>query len=290
LFTKQSNSVYSHKYHTLGLAHPAQANIALTAFKASRGHATTKNKEKHEYMTFWQYLTTTFTHNSTDKTEVAQDKQRVNNKTPTNSTFEGAKMSQARVLTERELRKVLAYCSSQPHAERNRAMLLCTHLAGMRVGEVSALRICDVLAADGTVKDEIHLSASQTKGNKGRTVYVAQRLRDELTKYMHARFGIRNLLAVTYTDTQLALFPTQKSPARGFTPNTLCQLMHLIYKRAGIEGASSHSGRRSFITKLADKGVGVHVLMHLASHKSIATTQRYITVNDDMKRKAVELV
>lgn len=104
-------------------------------------------------------------------------------------------MSQARVLTDRELRKVLAYCSSQPHAERNRAMLLCTHLAGMRVGEVSALRICDVLAADGTVKDEIHLSASQTKGNKGRTVCVAQRLRDELTKYMHARFGIRNLLA-----------------------------------------------------------------------------------------------
>jgi integrase/recombinase XerD len=249
-----------------------------------------KNKEKHEYMTFWQYLTTTFTHNSTDKTEVAQNNQRVNNKTPTNSTFEGAKMSQARVLTDRELRKVLAYCSSQLHAERNRAMLLCTHLAGMRVGEVSALRICDVLSADGTVKDEIHLSASQTKGNKGRTVYVAQRLRDELTKYMHARFGIRNLLAVTYTDTQLALFPTQKSPARGFTPNTLCQLMHLIYKRAGIEGASSHSGRRSFITKLADKGVGVHVLMHLASHKSIATTQKYISTNPSIMKAAVELV
>jgi integrase/recombinase XerD len=66
--------------------------------------------------------------------------------------------------------------------------------------------------------------------------------------------------------------------------------MHLIYKRAGIEGASSHSGRRSFITKLADKGVGVHVLMHLASHKSIATTQKYISTNPSILKAAVELV
>ena len=67
-------------------------------------------------------------------------------------------MSQARVLTERELRKVLSYCSNQPHASRNRAMLLCTHMAGMRVGEVAALRICDVLGADGAVMDEIALA------------------------------------------------------------------------------------------------------------------------------------
>ena len=60
-------------------------------------------------------------------------------------------MSQARVLTERELRKVLSYCNTQPHATRNKTMLLCTHMAGMRVGEVSALRVSDVLATDGKI-------------------------------------------------------------------------------------------------------------------------------------------
>ncbi len=68
-------------------------------------------------------------------------------------------MAQARVLTERELRKLLQFCSTQPHAPRNRAMLLCTHLAGMRVGEVAALRLCDVLAADSTVLDAVSLQA-----------------------------------------------------------------------------------------------------------------------------------
>ena len=199
-------------------------------------------------------------------------------------------MSQARVLTEKELRKVLNFCNTQPHATRNRTMLLCTHMAGMRVGEVAALTVSDVLAMDGTVKEEIALSAQQTKGNRARTVLVPKKLRDELTSYLQQRYGLTNLLAVTQTDTQRALFPTQKNPKRGFTANTLCQLFHKIYKDSQMYGATSHSGRRTFITKLADKGVGVRVLMVLAGHKSIATTQRYIELNPTIMKAAVELI
>jgi len=222
--------------------------------------------------------------------KVVQTKQRKHTFTQVNTTFGVKAMSQARVLTERELRKVLNYCSNQPHAARNRAMLLCTHMAGMRVGEVAALRICDVLGADGAVLDEIALAASQTKGNHSRTVLVPKKLQEELTEYLQERFGLKDLLAVTLTDTQRALFPTQKNPKRGFTANTLCQLFHKIYKDARMTGATSHSGRRTFITKLADKGVGVRVLMALAGHKSITTTQRYIELNPTVMKAAVELI
>jgi integrase/recombinase XerD len=147
-----------------------------------------------------------------------------------------------------------------------------------------------VLAADGNVMEEIALAASQTKGNHSRTVLVPKKLQDELTDYLQQRFGLVNLLAATHTDTQRALFPTQKNPKRGFTANTLCQLFHKIYKDARMTGATSHSGRRTFITKLADKGVGVRVLMALAGHKSIATTQRYIELNPTVMKAAVELI
>ena len=222
--------------------------------------------------------------------QVVQTNQRVHTYMHANTTLGEKAMSQARVLTERELRKVLSYCNTQPHSTRNRAMLLCTHLAGMRVGEVAALRICDVLAADGTILEEVGLSAAQTKGNSARTVLLPKRLREELASYLQQRFGLADLMAVTYTDTTRAMFPTQKNPKRGFTSNTLCQLMHNIYKRSQMTGASSHSGRRGFITKLADKGVGVRVLMALAGHKSIATTQRYIELNPSIMRTAVELI
>ena len=199
-------------------------------------------------------------------------------------------MSQARVLTDKEIKRVLAYCATQPHSARNRCMLLCTHLSGMRVGEVASLKISDVLNADGTIKEEIALTAQQTKGDKSRTVVVPKKLRDELSNYLQQRYGLKELKAVTLTDTTRALFPTQKNPKRGFTANTLCQLFHSIYKNAQMSGATSHSGRRSFITKLADRGVGVRVLMALAGHRSIATTQRYIELNPTIMRNAVELI
>lgn len=57
-----------------------------------------------------------------------------------------------------------------------------------------------------------------------------------------------------------------------------------------MEGASSHTGRRSMITRLAAKGVGVRVLAELAGHSSIAITQRYVDVNDEQMRVAINTI
>ena len=201
-----------------------------------------------------------------------------------NTTFRDESMSkQAKTLTATELRRVLDYTATRKHSARNRALLMTTHLSGMRVGEVASLRNSDVLDAEGNIRTEIRLSAEQTKGNEARVVFVSDKLRKELELY------IRYVDKATINPT-LKFFYSQKRASDGFTANTLTQFFHYLYKKAGVDGASSHSGRRTFITNLASKGVGVRVLMSLAGHKNISTTQAYIDVNDDMKRKAVELV
>ncbi len=58
--------------------------------------------------------------------------------------------------------------------------------------------------------------------------------------------------------------------------NSLVQVFGRFYRKAGLSNASSHSGRRSFLTGLAHKGVNVRVLAALAGHKNISTTQRYM--------------
>jgi integrase/recombinase XerD len=188
-------------------------------------------------------------------------------------------MKQAKTFTEKELKQVLTYISLRRHALRNRAMVLLTHWAGMRVGEVAALLAGDLVNADGSIRSEIRLAPEQTKGRHARTVFLGQKLRRELAAYVAS---LKN------PKLDRPLFYTQKQA--GFTANTLCQYFHWLYKGAGIQGASSHSGRRSFITNLASRGVGVRVLMSLAGHRDISTTQRYIDVNDEMQRKAVDLV
>ena len=114
-----------------------------------------------------------------------------------------------------------------------------------------------------------------------RTVFVSEKLKKELTAYISATKTLHP---------NDKLFYTQKNLCDGFTANTLTQHLFWMYRRAGIQGASSHSTRRTFITNLAAQGISVRVLASLAGHASIATTQAYIDVNDDMKRKAVELV
>jgi integrase/recombinase XerD len=186
---------------------------------------------------------------------------------------------QAKTLNERELQRLLDYVAKTKQAKRNRTILLLTHLAGMRIGEVAALRVCDVLASDNTVRDEINLSAAQTKGKRSRSVLLNERMRGELASYMQT---------VKVTNPKQALFATQRS--EGFSANSLTQVVNGIYKQAGLDGASSHSGRRGFLTNLAEKGVSVRVMMALAGHANMATTQRYIDLRPGVLRNAVELV
>ena len=189
-------------------------------------------------------------------------------------------MAQAKTLTQAEIDQVLRYIATkQRYSARNRAMLLMSHYSGMRVGEIAHVRIGDVRNEDGSIKNEIRLSASQTKGNKGRTVFVNEKLRAEIASYLRTHKHRHATEPLFFTEKQI-----------GFSANSLAQWFFHVYKNAGVTGASSHSGRRSFATNIAAQGVGIKVLQKLLGHKNIQTTSVYIYASDEMMRNAVELV
>ena len=188
-------------------------------------------------------------------------------------------MKQAATLTDKQLKLVLAHCAARKHSTRDRAIVMMSFLAGLRAKEIAALMLSDVTDADGNIRAEFVLSPEQTKGRKARRVFVSQRLQRELAAYIKLR---------KVSPKCSALFPTQKDQA--FSANSLCQLFLKIYAESGITGASSHSGRRSLLTSLAAKGVSVRVLQEIAGHSSMDITQRYIDVNDQQMRAAIELM
>ena len=217
-----------------------------------------------------------------DKKEADFKKQRKYTLDIQKLTLRRALMSkQAKTLTQQEIRRVFDYVATRAHAERNRAMFATMLYAALRVKECASLRYADVLDAEGKIKAEIYLTAEQTKGSKSGTVFVSEKLRKELQAYVKA---------VPYKSITDKLFYSQKRPQLGWNSNTLCQYFHHLFKNCGIDGASSHSPRRTAITNLADKGVSVRVLQSIARHANISTTQCYIDVNDAMKRKAIELI
>ena len=81
-------------------------------------------------------------------------------------------MKQAKVLTEKDVKLVLAHIARNSFANRNRAMFLLMLHSGMRVGEIAALSVSDVVDSHGKVREQILLRAHQTKGNEARTVLL----------------------------------------------------------------------------------------------------------------------
>jgi integrase/recombinase XerD len=95
---------------------------------------------------------------------------------------------------------------------------------------------------------------------------------------------------VQYIERSYPFFASQKSVKSGFSANSLAQTFALLYKSADIEGASSHSGRRTFLTSLANRGTAIHILKTLAGHRSISTTAAYLYSSPSQLKAAVELV
>jgi|TARA_Y100000294_G_C8487739_1_gene309470 integrase/recombinase XerD len=118
-------------------------------------------------------------------------------------------------------------------------------------------------------------------GPLGRSVPISKRLAKELKSYLDS-------LHPNALKPEAPLFVSQKGGR--FTPHGIVMLLQRLYRDAGIHDASSHSGRRSFATGLAEKGVSVFVLKELLGHSSIQTTSGYVHAGEHMQRNAVELL
>jgi integrase/recombinase XerD len=121
-------------------------------------------------------------------------------------------MAQAKTLTTAEIERLLAHINTRKYAARNRSMMLLTHWAGLRIGEVACLRWSDVTTTDGQIKDEIRLLPDMTKGRHARTVFVSAKLKAELQAYA---------AQTKCVDRSYPFFASQKSIRAGFNANRL---------------------------------------------------------------------
>ncbi|MDA9949104.1 site-specific integrase [Paracoccaceae bacterium] len=190
-------------------------------------------------------------------------------------------MKQAKLLTDAEFRRLTAIVNSLRYPTRNHTAIALSFYAGLRACEIAALKVDDVFDETGLVKNTIYMSEVQTKGSERTTVLVNSKLQRQLE-----RFGQQYPNYISNRTAPL-LFSAKGG---GFTAQTVVNLFKRIYRMAGIDGASSHSGRRQFVTNLADKGINARVVQALARHKHLSTTQRYIDINDNKLRAAVELI
>ena len=192
---------------------------------------------------------------------------------------------QAKILSEGQIRAALGHVERSRYPERDRAVVLLSVKAGMRAKEIGSLTWGMVTDAEGQIVDVIALPNAASKGKRGgRTIPMHPLLKEALA----ALKALRGDKAVAGARV------VHSERAAGYSAGAIQVWFARLYDALGFVGASSHSGRRTFITKAARKiveaGGSLRDIQELAGHSSLATTQRYIAGDAEAKRRVVALV
>ena len=190
-----------------------------------------------------------------------------------------SKEGKAKVLSEVEFKRLLIVAKSGQFALRNTALLYCSFGLGLRAKEIASITIADVTDSNYKLLEEVCLKRVMTKGEKQRYAYLAhKKVCDALEEYIKT---------IQHLDRDMPLFQTLHRSR--FTPNAMQKWFKSLYDKAGIVGASSHSGRRTFITRLIEQGADIKAVSRLAGHASIVTTAIYVEDNPDRLKRLTNL-
>ncbi|MBU9690781.1 site-specific integrase [Burkholderia multivorans] len=214
------------------------------------------------------------------------------------------------VLSPCQIRHLLRVTeATSRHPARDAVILLLGMSVGMRITEVAQLTVADVMFRSGALRTEVSLRAAITKGCRQRAVYFSSRkLVDAIERYL--AFRVTHELGTTLDksrfrglipDLPLILsrkrYPYSLNRKKRFSADgqlmdywaadSLQSYVTSLYKAAGIK-ASSHSGRRTFATRLLGRGATIEQVQLLLGHESIDDTRRYIDVDREVLSRILE--
>jgi integrase len=187
---------------------------------------------------------------------------------------------QAKILSSQLIEDLLVYAAQTRCPARNAVIVLLSVRAGLRAGEIAKLTWPMVLDPTGEVASGIELRDWAAKKNSGRSIPLHPDLRAALVTWRQLTDGLGSVIV----------------SERGgpMTPVSIVNWFATAYRTIGVDGCSSHSGRRTFITRAArvvhQAGGSLRDVQLLAGHQSIQTTQRYIDGDSDAQRRLVLLI
>jgi integrase len=183
---------------------------------------------------------------------------------------------QAKVLSEGNIKAALGAVATGNRPLRDTVAILMSVRAGLRAKEIAGVIWSMVIDPDGNVGDELVLTNLVSKGKRGGRVIPLNR-------------ELKSALQALHADAR----PNPDEPIIGGTANAITVWFYRLYAGLDLNGASSHSGRRTALTRWARKAVeaggSLRDVQQLAGHAALGTTQRYIDPSEDAKRKLVNL-
>ncbi|KZX77305.1 hypothetical protein A3715_11365 [Oleiphilus sp. HI0009] len=219
-------------------------------------------------------------------------------------------IKKAVVVLPKDLKKLNFVIDLTRNPERNRVILFLLFMAGFRVTEVACVRIKDILWPDGRIREEVRIPAKYTKtSTAGHVYFYNKKLLKALDEYLSLRIDKKQKLAASSEyrgldpDSPVILsengrgYSLKKKKRKDRNGNvkeywaadTLQEVVGMWGKEAGVEGFTSHSGRRTFCTRLTNKaGVSEETVCALMRHESDDMPYRYFDTDEQYIRSVMD--
>lgn len=191
---------------------------------------------------------------------------------------------QALLLTTAAQQKLVRHVSNSRYSERDLVIVLLSLRAGLRASEIAGLKWRMVLNAAGWIGDRMAVEDVIAKRRGGRVIPMHPELRRALTSLLKS------------ADRPSGRDDPVLTSERGghLRAGSVVNLFAGWYGDLGLQGCSSHSGRRTFVTtaarNLARVGGSLRDVQQLAGHRQLATTERYIQGDTTAQRRLVALL
>jgi integrase len=187
---------------------------------------------------------------------------------------------QAKTLSTADVNDLLVFASCTRHPLRNTVIVLLSAKAGLRAGEIANLTWDMLLNSNGQISGLIELHDTAAKKRSGRCIPIHPDLAAALV-------GWRRIAPLC----EYVIASQRGGP---MSPLSIVVWFNRVFKNIGLKGCSSHSGRRTFVTRAArivhKAGGSLRDVQLLAGHRSIQTTQRYIDGDSDAQRKLIAMI
>jgi integrase/recombinase XerD len=187
---------------------------------------------------------------------------------------------QAKILSDGNLDDLLLFAETSRHPLRNKVMVLLSAKAGLRAGEIARLTWAMVTDPTGDIGNVLELPDRAAKKGSGRVIPLHKEVQIALAAWRPV------------TESAGPVIVSERGGP--MTAQSIVVWFAHAYRVIGLDGCSSHSGRRTFITRAArlahHAGGSLRDVQLLAGHRSIQTTQRYIDGDTDAQRKLVSMI
>lgn len=183
---------------------------------------------------------------------------------------------QAAVLTDAEYSKIRKQIRSQKY----KLLLDLAWYTGERWGALVKLKVADCYNTDGTPREYINFPARFRKAAPDGT---------RKTRQVPVHAVLLDSLKIYQPGDSIWLFPSRPPENKPISARWADAILRKAVDRAGlvVKGISTHSTRRTFITKLHRNGTDLYTIKQITGHQDFKSLERYVEIDSDRVRGAI---